>query len=322
LEGDGFPVGRHGPPAVAIGGVRAHVRAASSTRLRVLVPADAPDGLQPITIADRDDAIGEVRVASSIATGIHMVDSPVFDRRGRLYVTQSGTRGVRVPVPLYRVRSDGGKDPVAVDIANATSMAAASDGGLFVSSRFDGHVYRLTPDDRAEVYASDLGVPTGLAVAADGTLYVGDRSGTVFRVTVDRHVEPFATLPASVAAFHLAFGPDDALYVTAPTLSSHDVLYRISRDRLVDTVADGFGRPQGLAFDHAGRLYVVDALAGAAGVYRLDVRAERPVPEFLVAAAALVGVAFDPAGGLVLAASDAVWRLDVPLSPLMSHPDA
>lgn len=302
---------------MSVGGVPARVRAASATEIRIIVPATAPAGVQSIFI---DDGLtSEVVVASLVAAGVHMVDSAVFDHRGRLYVTHSGSRGVKVPVPLFRVRADGGKEPVAVDIANATSMAVAPDGALFVSSRFDGHVYRVGPDDRAEVYATELGVPTGLAVASDGTLYVGDRSGSIFKVTPNRQVETFASLPASVAAFHLAFGPDDALYVTAPTLSSHDVLYRISKDRLVDTVADGFGRPQGLAFDADGRLYVVDALAGAAGLYRLDVSGTSSTPELLASAAALVGVTFDPAGGIVLAATDAVWRLDVPLTPLVTR---
>ena len=64
----------------------------------------------------------------------------------------------------------------------------------------------------------------------------------------DRRVETFATLPASVAAFHLAFGPDGCLDVAAPTLATHDPIYRITPDRLVDSVYEGFGRPQGLAF--------------------------------------------------------------------------
>lgn len=295
-----------------VGGVTARVRSASSRDIRIVVPASAPAGDQPIEIQP-GLAAGHVMIGESIATGVHMVDSPVFDHLGRLYVTQSGTRGVKVPVPIYRVRADGGKDPLNVEIANATSMAVGPDGSLFVSSRFDGHVYRVTADDRAEVYAAELGVPTGLAVAADGTLFVGDRSGSIFRVSPERRVDTFATLPASVAAFHLALAPDGSLYVTAPTLSSHDALYRVSPDRLVDTVCDDFGRPQGLAFDHRGQLYVVDALAGSAGLYRVDVHAARPRPELVVSAFALVGVAFDPIGGLILASSDTVWRFDVPL---------
>lgn len=317
MSGTDLPCGPSAPPTVLVGGVSARVRSASRHDMRFVVPASAPPGDQLIEIQPAILA-GRLVIGRSIATGVHMVDSPVFDRLGRLYVTQSGTRGVKVPVPIYRVRADGGKDPVNVEIANATSMVVGPDGSLFVSSRFDGHVYRVTADERAEVYATELGVPTGLAIAADGTLYVGDRSGSIFRVSPDRRVDTFATLPASVAAFHLALAPDGSLFVTAPTLASHDALYRVSPDRLVDTVYDGFGRPQGLAFDHQGLLYVVDALAGSAGLYRLDVHAAAPRPELIVSAFSLVGVAFDPAGGLVLASSDTVWRLDVPLGASLS----
>jgi sugar lactone lactonase YvrE len=170
-------------------------------------------------------------------------------------------------------------------------------------------VYRVV-GDQAEVYASELGVPTGLAVAPDGSLFVGDRSGSILRVNPDRQVENYATLPASVAAFHLAMGPDGSLYVTAPTLASHDPVYRISPDRLVDVVCDGFGRPQGLAFDRTGTLHVVDALAGSAGLYRVDLTSTPVRPELVLSAPALVGVAFDPAGGLVVASNDSVWRID------------
>ena len=82
----------------------------------------------------------------------------------------------------------------------------------------------------------------------------------------------------------------------------------------------GFGRPQGMAFDAAGHLYVVDALAGASGVY--SVRLDAPDdPELVLAGASLIGVAFDPHGGLAIATTDAVYRLNVglrgilPLSP-------
>jgi sugar lactone lactonase YvrE len=231
------------------------------------------------------------------------------------YITHSGDRGNKVPTPLYRIGADGGREPLAVEIANPTSMAVGPDGALYISSRFEGQVYRML-NDEVELYASDLGVATGLAFGPDGELYVGDRSGSILRVTPDRQVETLASLPAIVAAFHLAMGPDGCLYVSSPTLATHDPIYRITPDRLVDVVCDGFGRPQGLAFDSTGALYVAEALAGAAGLYRLDVSGEGAVPELVVAAPVLVGVAFDPDGGLILASNDTVWRLDNGQKPL------
>lgn len=316
MTGASIALDRHGPPRVLVGGHAARVLSASARQLTLTVPRAADGGSMPIRLESDERELAHVLVARPFATGIHQVDSPAFDGLGRLYLTHSGSRGVKVPVPLYRVRADGLREPIAVELPNPTSLVLGPDGAMYVSSRFEGHVYRLTADDRVELFAADLGVSTGLAFGRDGSLYVGDRSGTIFRVRPDRQVETFATLPSSVAAFHLAFGPDDYLYVAAPTLASHDPIYRISPDRLIDTVCDGFGRPQGLAFDADGQLYVADALAGESGLYRLDPAASTPAPELILSAPALVGVAFDPEGGLVLASNDTVWRLDVPLRPL------
>jgi sugar lactone lactonase YvrE len=98
-------------------------------------------------------------------------------------------------------------------------------------------------------------------------------------------------------------------------LSTHDVIYRISPDRLIDEIRAGLGRPQGLAFDSTGSLYVVEALAGQGGLYRMDVTQSRPQPELVLAAPSLVGVAFAPDAGLVVCSNDTVWRLDCSLLP-------
>ena len=314
VEGIHLPVPADGPPHVLVGTHDAHVVAASSASLRIVVPEGAA-GSSAIRIDELPGETAYLEVARTITTGVHQVDSPVFDPQGRLYCTMSGSRGNRAAVPLYRVSRDGVREPIAVDIANPTAMAWGKDGHLYISSRFDGQVHRLGPDDHAELYATELGVPTGLAFSRDGYLFVGDRSGTILRVSPDRQVEAFATIPASVAAFHLAFGPDDCLYVTAPTLSTHDVIYRITPGRLIDEIRAGFGRPQGLAFDSTGALYVVEALAGQGGLYRVDVTQSRPQPELVLAAASLVGLAFAPDAGLVVCSNDTVWRLDCSLLP-------
>ena len=108
---------------------------------------------------------------------------------------------------IFRVRPNGTRETFSSGIVNPTSMAVDPEGRLYVSSRFEGTVYRLLPDGSAEPFATDLGVACGLAFAPDGTLFVGDRSGTIFKVDRGGQATTFASLPSSVAAFHLALGP-------------------------------------------------------------------------------------------------------------------
>jgi sugar lactone lactonase YvrE len=181
---------------------------------------------------------------------------------------------------------------------------------LYVSSRFDGSVSRIDDEGRAETFVTDLGVACGLAFDADGNLFVGDRTGTIFRVTARGEISTFASLPPSIAAFHLAMGANGSLYAAAPTLAPRDAVYRIGREGSIEVLTRAFGRPQGLACDAQGRLYVVEALAGSSGVYRVREDGE---PELVVAGPALIGVAFDPRGGFVVTSADAVYRFDRPL---------
>ena len=144
-------------------------------------------------------------------------------------------------------------------------------------------------------------------------LFVGDRSGTIFRVDRTGEATTLASVPPSVAAFHLAFGPDGALYVTAPTLSPYDSVFRID--------------PRRHGHDP---LYRVRAAAGdrlrsaRRSVRRGSARrGERPVPvaaagrhagepELVLAGPGLVGVAFHPNGGVVVCSSDTAYRLPRP----------
>ena len=250
-----------------------------------------------------------VDVGVPVATGLHQVDNPAIDGDGVLYLTYSGARGEETPVSLFRVRRDGFREPFLSGITNVTSLAFAPDGGLHVSSRYDGAVYRVSPDGSYEQLVADLGIACGLAFSPDGTLFVGDRAGTVYRIAASGDVAPFATLPSSVAAFHLAWGPDEALYVASPTLATYDSIYRIDRTGGVEQVCSCFGRPQGLAFDADGALHVVEALAGASGVYRVEPDGTAAA---VLAAEALVGLAFDPTGGLVVASNQTAYRVDTP----------
>ena len=102
-------------------------------------------------------------------------------------------------------------------------------GALYVSSRHDGMVYQVSPSGNTSTYVEGMGVATGIVFDRDDNLFVGDRSGTVFKISRQRQIYVFATLEPSIAAYHLAFGPDGYLYVTGPTTSSFDAVHRIDR---------------------------------------------------------------------------------------------
>ena len=316
ILGEGFPVDPL-PPEVTIGGAPARLAFASSRTLTAVVPSGLDGGRSAIRIGGTSGETAFVDVGVPLATGLQQVDNPAFDPSGQLYVTFSGLRGQQPPVSIYKVSSAGSRVPFVTDLANATSLAFDRHGRLHVSSRFEGSVHRVDSHGESQTLASDLGVACGIAFGRDGDLFVGDRSGSILRVGPDGdNVRLFASVPASVAAFHLAFGPDGYLYVAAPTISSVDTLYRISPEGDIEPFGGIFGRPQGIAFDSEGRLYVIDALAGASGLYRLDL--SRPTePEQLLAGGSLIGLAFDPRGGLIVASTESVYRFDLPLRGLL-----
>ena len=304
LRGDGFPQPESTSDLVTIGGVPARMAFAAGDRMAVTVPGGLDGGETPVKCAWLPGATLYARVGRRLAIGLHQVDNPVFDADGNLFVTYSGSRGQAAAVSIFKVTAKGAREPFVHGLVNPTSMALGPDGVLYVSSRFEGRVYRVFDDGRYEVMASDLGIACGLAFDAGGALFVGDRSGTVFRIDRRGRVETFASLPSSIAAFHLAMSPHGELYVSAPTLASYDSLFRIDPEGRVETLPVPFGRPQGLAFDATGVLHVVEALAGSSGVYAM--RPNRD-PELVVAGAGLVGLAFDSRGELVVASNGSVY---------------
>ncbi len=175
-----------------------------------------------------------------------------------------------------------------------------------MSSRFEGTVYRVAPDGSAEPFARDLGVACGLAFDADGAMFVGDRSGTIFRVDADARATVVATLPRASRRFTWRSGP------TSPSTSPARRCRRAIRSTawhstaLSTAYAGGFGRPQGLAFDADGSLFVVDALAG---VERSLPRAIRPRARARPGRLGADRLAFDRAGGLVVCSNETAYRL-------------
>jgi sugar lactone lactonase YvrE len=210
-------------------------------------------------------------------------------------------------VAIYRIDTNYEVKPFLTEMMNATAIAFDRDGHMYVSSRHDGTVYRVAPNGTMSVYADGMGIATGLAFDGAENLYCGDRSGTIFKISRDRQIFVFSTLEPSISAYHLAFGPDGMLYVSGPTTSSFDAIHRIDPHGDASVFYRGLGRPQGMAFDVDGNLYVAASLGGKRGVVRITPQAEASL---VAAGQGLVGLAFAPGRAAVLATNSAIYHLN------------
>ncbi|HEX3354263.1 MAG TPA: IPT/TIG domain-containing protein [Terriglobales bacterium] len=293
-------------PEVRFGQVEGAVVISSDNFLVARVPAGASSG--PVIVSTNGTASNphEIKVAATIAENLHPVTNPALDVEGNIFVTFSGSRGQKVPVAIYKIDTNYNVKPFLAEMTNATAITFDRAGQMYVSSRFDGTVYRVAPNGTMSTYAEGMGVATGIAFDSSENLYVGDRSGTIFKIGKDRQIFVFATIEPSVSAYHLAFGPHGDLFVTGPTTSSFDSVYKIDAHGSVSTFFRGLGRPQGLAFDVEGNLYVAASLAGKRGIVKITANAEAALE---VAGQGLVGLAFAPGRSAVLATTGAVHHL-------------
>src|SRR5438067_2012151 len=293
-------------PRVSFGEIEGSVLISSDEFLVARVPAGASSGPVVVSTNGHTSNPHQIKVAVPIAENLHPVTNPAVDAEGNIYATFSGSRGQKVPVSIYRIDADYNVKPFVSEMMNATGIAFDREGQMYVSSRFDGTVYKVAPNGTMSVYAEGMGIATGIAFDREQNLYVGDRSGTIFKIARDRQIFVFATLEPSVSAYHLTFGPKGDLFITGPTTSSFDGVYKIDPHGRVSMFYRGIGRPQGLAFDSDGNLYVAGSLAGKRGIVRITPEGKANLE---IAGHGLVGLAFAPGRSAVLATTDALHHL-------------
>ena len=299
------PEGFHQPDAT-IGEQRAPVAMSRASRVLLHVPAGTISGNVQLRVEGHTSNAMPLAVGIAIADNMHPVANPVADADGNIYITFSGQRGQETPVSVYQIDSEYQIRPFATDILNATALALDDEGNLYVSSRHEGTVYRVTPSGAKSIFAEGMGVATGLAFDADGYLYVGDRSGTIFKIAPDRQIFVFATLEPSVAAYHLAFNAAGVLFVSGPTTSSNECIHAIDREGVSTEYYRGLGRPQGMAFDTAGNLYIAASLEGRRGIVKITPKREATLA---VSGSGIVGLAFLPDGDAALVTQTALYHI-------------
>jgi sugar lactone lactonase YvrE len=293
-------------PSVRFGEIEGSVLISSDEFVVARVPETAASG--PVVVAANGHLSNahHIKVAVQVGDDLHPVANPALDREGNIYVTFSGPRGQKVPVSIFKIDTNHDKSPFLSDMMNATAIAFDREGQMYVSSRHDEAVYKVTPNGTMSTYAEGMGIATGIAFDREENLYVGDRSGTIFKIARDRQIFVFATLEPSVSAYHIAFGPHGDMFVTGPSTSSFDCVYKVDPHGTVSVFYRGLGRPQGMALDIEGNIYVAASLAGKRGIVKISPQGKANLE---VSGQGLVGLAFAPGKSAILATNSAVHRI-------------
>ncbi|MCZ6904863.1 MAG: IPT/TIG domain-containing protein [Acidobacteria bacterium] len=317
IRGRGFQKNGTTQPTVRFGEVSGNIVVSSEKLILVRVPEEAAGNSVTVETSSAQSPPAGLVIGRQLADNLHPVSNPAVDAEGNVFITFSGSRGQKTPVSVYKISREGEVRPFLTEMMNPTGISFDRAGQMYVSSRFEGNVYQVSPSGERSVYADGMGVATGIAFDEDENLYVGDRSGTVFKIDRERNIFVFATLEASMAAYHLAFGPGGYLYLTSPTTSSFDCIFRISPKGEVSDFYRGLGRPQGMAFDREDNLYVAASLAGRRGIVRIT---QSGKADLVISGPSLVGLAIAKDHRTILATTNSVYELpwDVEGRPLLS----
>ena len=215
--------------------------------------------------------------------------SIAFDRDGNLWAFGATTGDATlVRFPAASLATGGTKTPDrSINVPSIACIPSGSElafdkaGNLWMSAACDHSVSRLTPamlaasgDATPDVKLGGLGAPTGLAFDTSGALFVGDNDAN--RV----HRFDASQLGASTSS------PAMSLDVVTPNPSSVEI------------------RPDLLAFDHTGALWVTDfggntfSKLAQADISGTGTTATAGVVITVGAAALIDSIAFDESGGL------------------------
>jgi sugar lactone lactonase YvrE len=295
-------------------GQKARLVGASKNRIVAIVPQNFDTAEVEVHIesgGERSESKTLI-VGRKIAEDLHSVANPAVDPKDdSIILTRSGSRGQDLPVTLFRLESDGYLQEMLANVLNPTGIAFDPKGQLFVTNRASGEVCRINHDTEVVPLATDLGTATGIAFDSQGQMFVGDRSGTIYQISALGTATAFASLEPSVSAYHLAFDRDDNLLVSAPGLSSYDVIHQIDRYGFnKKPFFKGLGRPQGMALDADGNVYIAACYRAQRGIVKITTAGEAAL---FVAGTNLVGLCFNRRGEMIVAANDTVYAVPVNL---------
>ncbi len=267
-------------------------------------------GLAPSAAAEQ--SVSALAPFETLADGFVDVRGIVVDAAGDVFVADRAS-GI-----VWRIASDGTRVAVATGLERPVGLALDPRGRLLIAEERAARVARVEADGSLTTLVSGVKQPRWLAVREDGTLSVfagGFRQlqgiavnhQALYAATTGLRSDPradgvifeIAILPSGAAGPPQRIGASDeftkplglardrfgALYLTTKEVTlaadrSRRAVAKLHPDARVTLFAENFAKPEGLAFDVAGNLYVADGDAGRVLRFAAPARPALTTPAF------------------------------------------
>jgi hypothetical protein len=188
---------------------------------------------------------------SEFASNLHQPRALAFDRKGNLFLGESGSGTTQVPSIIYKYTPDGTRSTFAsLGLVDLLGMAFDGAGNLFVSTGTD--ILKFAPNGAQSTFAANVDGVWGLAFDRLGNLYatlspIGPPY--IVKFAPDGTHTTLVSFPAGGYATDLAFDANGHLFVTL--LGS---IVKVEPNGTYTTFAsDDFKDP--LGFDNDGNLF-------------------------------------------------------------------
>jgi sugar lactone lactonase YvrE len=193
----------------------------------------------------------------------------IFDDNDVLHIASFEARQIIVMDPETGEVLDTLGPEIGVDVPD--DLIFGPDGSLYWTSFSFGDVGRLAPDGTVTTQFIAPGV-NPITFSDDGRLFTAQcfAGETVFELSpeLDRPPREIISFPGTSCGLNgMDWGPDGRLY--GPRQFVGDVVAIDVDNGTFEVVADGFGGPGAVKFDHQGRLHVLDPFNGE--IVRVDV---------------------------------------------------
>ncbi len=184
-----------------------------------------------------------------VVDGLSRADGLALSRND-LFVTEEVDDGRIVHVDLVTNRQR-----TVVRLARPEGIVMLDDGRLLVSEdRADGRIVIVSKDGDVETMRKGLNRPEGMALSLNGDLYVAETGRN--RVVIVSKAGIRTVVKGIYQPDQLAVSRDGALWITED-VADRGRLLRFADGKL-QVVFEGLSRPQGIAFDDRGNVYVAE----------------------------------------------------------------